>query len=77
MKDCTQHLGTFQDYCRRNPAGGSLHIVLEDLNLDDDSVRFCLEFAAENRDVQGLELAEMLLRMSKTQRGKIARAMRQ
>jgi len=28
-----------------NGAGGSLHIVLDDGNLEDDSVRFCLRWA--------------------------------
>lgn len=55
-----------------NAAGGSLHIVLEDGNIDDSSVQFCREWALERGDADGVALADLLLRMSKTQRKKIA-----
>jgi hypothetical protein len=56
-----------------NEVGGHLHIVLEDYNIDDGSVQFCLDEARAHRDEAGVELASLLLRMSKTQRLKIAR----
>ena len=59
-----------------NSAGGTLHIVLDDGNIDDGSVRFCLDRATEEGDAKGVELAGLLLRMSKTQRRKILRTAR-
>lgn len=54
-----------------NEAGGSLHIVLEDGNVADDYVRFCIEEAGRRDDVDGVALARLLLRMNKTQRRKL------
>ena len=56
-----------------NAAWGSLHIVLEDDNVDDSSVRYCIDYALERGDKEGAELAKILLRMSKTQRLKLGR----
>ena len=55
-----------------NSVGGSLHIVLDDGNVDDGSVRHCIEWARERDDVAGVELGEILLRMSRTQRKKLS-----
>jgi hypothetical protein len=66
-------LERFKAYHRDNGAWGSLHIVLDDNNLKDSNVRFCVKFANEEGDSEGEALAEILLTMSKTQRGKIAR----
>lgn len=52
-------------------AGGSLHIVLEDQNLRDSDVRFCLWWAVEHGDLPGFMLALLLLQMSQTQREKV------
>jgi len=60
-------------YCSRRDGGGSLHIVLEDDNVDDASVRWCIDYAEERGDPEGRELARLLLLMSKTQRRKLAR----
>ena len=54
-----------------NGAGGCLHIVLDDDNVDDDSVRFCIDYAAECGDEDGVYLAQVLLHMSRTQRLKL------
>ena len=54
-----------------NSCGGSLHIVLDDGNIEDGSVRFCRDWAAKHDDPDGIELAEILLRMSRTQRRKL------
>lgn len=51
-----------------NGAGGSLHIVLDDGNVGDSSVEFCVEYARQAEDRVGEHLAMVLLRMSKTQR---------
>lgn len=54
-----------------NSVGGSLHIVLDDGNVKDKNVEFCLEQARLMGDEDGIKLAGLLLRMSKTQRYKI------
>ena len=54
-----------------NGVGGSLHIVLDDGNIDDDSVKYCLGCAKKRGDIDGVKIAETLLLMSKTQRKKI------
>jgi hypothetical protein len=55
-----------------NGVGGNLHIVLDDGNINDSDIKFCLERAIETNDVDGIKLAEILLNMSKTQRSKIS-----
>jgi hypothetical protein len=63
-----------QEFYRKpgNGNGGVLHIVLEDGNVEDGHVRFCLQQARNQGDTDGIQIAELLLRMSKTQRGKIS-----
>ena len=58
-------------YYETNPVGGSLHLVLEDGNVRDKDVQFCLEYAISKGDIEGEELAKILLTMSKTQRLKL------
>lgn len=55
-----------------NGVGGSLHIVLDDGNIDTKSVEFCKEYARQNNDSDGIALAELLLKMSYTQRKKLS-----
>lgn len=54
-----------------NACGGALHIVLDDGNVDDDDVQFCLATAREQHDQDGVTLAEQFLQMSRTQRKKV------
>lgn len=63
----------FRAYHRKpeNGAWGSLHIALEDSNVEDSSVQFCVGYAEERGDTEGAELAKILLKMSRTQRLKI------
>lgn len=63
----------FKEYHKQNGAWGSLHIVLDDHNVEDSSVLFCLDWARENNDTEGAELAKILYQMSKTQRLKLSR----
>ncbi len=64
----------FVEYLRKpgNGVGGSLHIVLEDGNVQNHNVQHCLEYAQQHNDEDGAKLAEILLQMSKTQRLKIS-----
>jgi hypothetical protein len=61
---------------RYHRAGGALHIVLDDGNIGDDSVRFCIDGAREDGDRFGELLASVLLKMSKTQRDALSRGAR-
>jgi hypothetical protein len=64
-------LPRFLAYYIDHPAWGSLHVVLDDGNVEDDCVRFCIEFAEQEGDEEGAELGRILMRMSKTQRNKL------
>lgn len=55
-----------------NSVGGRLHLVLDGGNTRDSHVQYCLEHAKAIGDTEGAALARILLRMSKTQRGKLA-----
>ena len=59
------------EYYQDNLAGGSLHIVLDDGNVDDEDVETCIKWARENNDERGEILGRVLLRMSRTQRRKL------
>lgn len=63
----------FRAYHLDNPAWGALHIVLEDHNLEDSSVQFCINCAIKEDDVEGEALARILLQLSQSQRMKIAK----
>ncbi len=56
---------------RRHMAGCCLHIVLDDGNVSDDNVRFCVQYAEQKEHVECVILASLLLRMSQTQRLKL------
>lgn len=55
-------------------SGGSLHIVLDDYNVDDHHVQFCIDHATSRGDGEGRRLGEVLLSMTKTQRLEIAKS---
>lgn len=62
-----------RDYCAKHGGGGiSLHVVLDDCNVEDVFVEGAIEDAQERRDEDAEAIAKLLLRMSKTQRRKIA-----
>lgn len=56
-----------------NGVGGTLHIILDDLNVEDRNVWWCLEYAKSKGDELGAELAREMVAMSKTQRLKLCR----
>lgn len=56
-----------------NGAWGSLHVVLDDDNVDDSTVAFCIEYAEKCGDTEGAELARILLTMSRTQRSRLGK----
>lgn len=64
-------LDRFRAYYKKHPCWGCLHLVFEDGNVDDSTVRFCINLAKEFNDEEGRELALLALEMSKTQRKKL------
>lgn len=56
-----------------NGAWGSLHIVLDDGNVGDDCVLFCKQWALDRDDHEGAALADILLTLTKAQRGRLNR----
>jgi hypothetical protein len=66
----------FRAYYAKNPSWGSLHIVLDDGNVEDGSVRFCIEYAQQSGDAEGERLGKILLTMSQTQRRKLPQCVR-
>lgn len=63
----------FARYLEANPTWGSLHIVLDDDNIEDGHVRFCQKWAEEHDDPEGAELAAILLTLTESQRGRLGR----
>lgn len=55
-----------------NEVGGNLHITLDDGNVDDGHIQYCLERSCKAGDTLGVRVAETLMKMSKTQRIKLA-----
>jgi uncharacterized protein (TIGR02996 family) len=69
----------FVDYYINNPSWGVLHVVLEDGNVSDRDVEYCAMYAPSvyrtvNQDEieRGRRLGGVLLRMTRTQRGRLA-----
>lgn len=54
-----------------NGVWGSLHIVLDDGNVENHSVEYCIDYAEEKGDQEGAELGRILLQLSRTQRLKL------
>src|SRR6185369_16413008 len=63
-----------QSIYSRHSGGCCLHIVTDDGNVEDDHVAFCLKYAKEQGHPDCVTAAELLLRMTKTQRRKIYRS---
>ena len=54
-----------------NSVGGIFHIVLDDGNVDDSDVEYCLNLAKKREDKESIKIGEILLRMSRAQRKKL------
>lgn len=63
----------FAAYHEKNPAWGSLHIVMEDGNWAPQHIEWCIEWAKQQGDTEGEQLAWMLLAMSRRRGGAIVR----
>ncbi len=76
-------LEPFTDYNRDYPSWGVLHVVLDDGNVDDGSVLFCMEYRppiwatiSEAEQDRGNALAVIVLQLSRTQRLKLPELVR-
>jgi hypothetical protein len=58
-------------YYDGNGSGGNLHVVLDDGNLKDSDIEFCLNNCLTENDIEGTKLCFLLLDMSITQRNKL------
>lgn len=56
-----------------NGAGGHCHIVLDDENIRDDHVQWCLDRCEQEQDVDGVSLMQTFLGMKRTARLKAIR----
>lgn len=64
-------LPAMADYLRQHPAGGSLHIWVDDGNDRDHDLDFCRQRALESGDAEGARLATVALGMTRTQRKRL------
>ena len=51
-----------------NKSGGNCHIVLDDLNVNNSSIDFCINVCNENNDFKGLEIMNIMKNFRKTAR---------
>lgn len=65
-------LERFHTYHETHITWGSLHIVLDDGNVENKYVDFVMHWAETHDDTEGLELAKLLRDMTMTQRRKVA-----
>lgn len=54
-----------------NSMGGAFHIIFEDDNTEQHWAEICLERAREQGDPDGIEIGELLVRMSRSQRHRL------
>lgn len=74
VKDWREGIPLMRSIYDRSSVGCCLHIVLDDHNVEDDSVAFCADEAAESGHADCREMAALMARMSRTQRLKLAKA---
>ena len=60
-------------YYIHNPAGGNCHGVLDDYNINDENLMFCLKLCRKKNDPLGSSIMLLMLLMSKTQRLKLVK----
>lgn len=58
-------------YQEKRGYNNSLHIYLNNANMEKEHLQFCIEKAQESKDYTGTRLAKILLKLSKTQLRKI------
>lgn len=63
-----QAIELIRPYYESELAGGNLHVSLDDGNMEDGNVWFCLEEAVKERDLDGAKIAVFLLTMTEDER---------
>lgn len=58
----------FADYFDANPTWGSLHIVMEDGNVEDVHLAWSIRYAEEHGDSEGAALGRILSRLTEAER---------
>ena len=71
-KEAFNRFKAYQQQQHFNNGSSCFHIVLENKNIKDSHVQFCRELAVKRNDQEALELADILLSLSKSQRLKLA-----
>lgn len=66
-----EFIHSLSEYHERELCWGNLHIAMDDGNLEDDNIQWCLKFANEEGDQHGARLAQMLLELSYEDREKL------
>jgi len=66
-------IARFRAYHSKHPAWGALHVILDGHNTETKFVSGTIERAEAAGDTEGGELTRILLKMSRTQREKIAK----
>ena len=54
-----------------NELGGNLHIVLDDGNIEDGSIDFCLKQAEEKNDPKGIQICKLIFELTYDERQKL------
>jgi len=60
-----------REYCETNLNGGSLHIVLDDANVNDSHIQYCIDEAKKLQDIPALAIADRLMGMADEMRKKV------
>lgn len=61
----------FKSYHERELCWGSLHIVMDDGNLEDSNVQFCMNWARVENDADGFMIAVILSEKTIEERQKL------
>lgn len=68
MTDYTDILTACRNWYETNPSGGVLHICLDDGNMDEGNVWWCLREAAQEKNLRAVQIAAWLLTFSEDER---------
>lgn len=60
-----------QHYYKNNGAGGNLHVVLDDGNLEDINIGWCAGLCLGRQDHEGMDIANLMRNMTMAQRQRV------
>ena len=73
-EDCgwfTEFIYLVKHYYEEEPTGGSLHIVLDDGNLEDENIAWCAGLAYGVNDHEAMDIANFMRAMTVNQRERV------